>query len=88
MVITDKFIVQGISKNGGWTRAQLELLGVEWPPTRGWKGRIIGNELSDSDAEFETNFAALVSALKTAGVDDLEEYVSEQYFEILDNWGN
>lgn len=28
------------SSNGGWSKAQLALLGVPWPPVKGWKEQI------------------------------------------------
>lgn len=34
------------TKKGGFTRAQLSLLGVDWPPTRGWKASLIGTEIT------------------------------------------
>lgn len=40
-----------MSERGGWTRAQLEILGIEWPPESGWPRRVIGTELDDIDAE-------------------------------------
>jgi hypothetical protein len=32
---------------GGYTRAQLNLLNVEWPPVHGWKERLIDTEITD-----------------------------------------
>lgn len=31
------------TERGGWTRADLAKLGVEWPPPRGWKKRLIAD---------------------------------------------
>jgi broad specificity polyphosphatase/5'/3'-nucleotidase SurE len=28
------------TSNGGWTKESLALLGVPWPPPRGWKKRL------------------------------------------------
>ncbi len=30
-------IEQGCSENGGWNKPQLALVGIEWPPVRGWR---------------------------------------------------
>jgi hypothetical protein len=38
---TRKEIEAAKPNNGGWTRAQLEAWGVEWPPTSGWKQRLL-----------------------------------------------
>lgn len=45
MVITKEIIDQGKSKNGGWTKKQLSILGVSWPPEKGWQNKIIGKEI-------------------------------------------
>lgn len=45
--ITNEFIEWGKSSHGGWTKKQLNLLGLfyaESPPT-GWKKKIIGNNI-------------------------------------------
>jgi hypothetical protein len=42
------------SKRDGWTADQLRCLGIEWPPARGWKFRVIGKTISDdAKARFE-----------------------------------
>lgn len=33
-----------------WTRAQIESLGIAYPPKRGWVGRLCGVEISDDMA--------------------------------------
>ena len=50
MIITHQLIESGMSDMGGWSRNQLALIGVPWPPKRGWKSRIVGNDISDSSA--------------------------------------
>lgn len=47
MQLTRKMIDDGKSDNGAWSAKQLALLGVSWPPKRGWPERIIGTEISD-----------------------------------------
>lgn len=34
--MTRTLIHRSATDAGGWTRNQLAMLGVEWPPTRGW----------------------------------------------------
>ncbi|MEO9871177.1 hypothetical protein [Ekhidna sp.] len=51
MIVTKKFIEEGRSKNGGWSKKQLELLGISWPPEKGWQDRLNGKEISDENAE-------------------------------------
>lgn len=47
MKITRKYIMQHRTEKGAWTRPQIEALGIDWPPTKGWIDRVIGKELSD-----------------------------------------
>ena len=51
MRITREFIFAGISDAGGWSRAQVEELGVEWPLKSGWIDLILGKEISNLAAE-------------------------------------
>jgi len=48
MILTYKILNTGSSSNGGWSRKQLELLGVQWPLKQGWKAKIIGLDFSDA----------------------------------------
>ena len=58
MVITAEWIMANTTAAGGWTRKQLEAVGVDWPPVKGWKQRILGTEISaDQQSVFES-FAA------------------------------
>lgn len=49
--ITKAFIHKGKTLNGGWTAAQLKLVGIDWPPESGWIYRIEGNSISTQDAQ-------------------------------------
>ena len=46
VLVTREFIMQGRSERGGWTKDQLALLGVTWPPEAGWIQRVVGTEIS------------------------------------------
>jgi hypothetical protein len=48
--ITKAFVYRGRPATGGWTKRQLEILGVPWPPQDGWIKRITGNTLTDEAA--------------------------------------
>lgn len=50
MKITHEWVKQNMTKNGGYTRSQLELIGVPWPPPKGWKRRVRGNLIDDDSA--------------------------------------
>jgi len=46
VILTKHLIEQGMSCRGGWSRKQLELLGVDYPPAKGWKYALIGTRIS------------------------------------------
>lgn len=46
-VITKDWLVSLCSIRGGFTKKQLEILGVEYPPVKGWMKKLIGNEIPD-----------------------------------------
>jgi len=48
--ITAQLIEEGRSPAGGWSKAQLALLGVEWPPVKGWKEAAIGKAVLEGSA--------------------------------------
>ena len=50
-LITDELIESGKSASGGWSKAQLQILGVAWPPQNGWKAGVIGKSIQESDAK-------------------------------------
>ena len=49
MKLTREIIEQHKTEKGGWTRAQLQAIGVGWPPPRGWVQAVIGREISAED---------------------------------------
>jgi len=53
MKLTREMIQSGASIAGGWNRAQLTVLGVSWPPKKGWAKALAGTEISeDAYAQF------------------------------------
>jgi len=55
VTITAELIDSGKSAAGGYSRAQLALLGVAWPPVSGWKRQVIGTQIT---REAATDFVA------------------------------
>jgi hypothetical protein len=55
IVLTNEILKQGLSKNGGYNRKQLDLFGIEGFP-QGWKRNLIGQSFS---AELIEQFIAL-----------------------------
>jgi hypothetical protein len=46
MIITDEWLINA-APTGGYNKQQLNILGIEWPPCKGWKGKVIGKELCE-----------------------------------------
>lgn len=57
-IITDEFIEAIKSAKGGYTRKQLDALGVPWPPAKGWKASVIGKPIPKETAAWLFNRAA------------------------------
>ncbi len=54
-----QFIENGMSWQGGWSRLQLKLIGVPWPPYEGWRRDAERREFDESIAN---DFVALRNA--------------------------
>lgn len=63
--VTNALLIAGMSGNGGWKAAQLSIPGVEWPPLRGWKSKVIGKQITQDEAG---RFLALRGTGKASGV--------------------
>ena len=50
MIITKKWLNSHKTKFGAWTRPQIESLGLQWPPTKGWMDRVKGTVIDDNRA--------------------------------------
>jgi len=44
--VTAKYLHDNRTPKGSWTRSQFEVLGIEWPPAKGWKEKVIGLTIS------------------------------------------
>jgi hypothetical protein len=51
MLITAEWIHKHKTPRGGWTRKQLQAIGVNWPPEKGWIERCRGREISDQQRQ-------------------------------------
>ena len=74
MVITDDWIAKNATGANSWTRKQLDLIQVAWPPKSGWRRWVVGLEIDDAAArEFERIGAERRAALACKAVrNDLE----------------
>lgn len=50
-VVTPRFITDGQSFRGGWTKRQLEILGFDWPPPPGWRKQAVGRRIEQAAAD-------------------------------------
>lgn len=46
MKLTKKQILECRSPAGGWTKKQLAILGIEWPPEKGWMWRAVAKDIT------------------------------------------
>ena len=60
VVLTDVLLHQN-SIRGGYTVAQLKVLGIGWPPKKGWKQRLIGTTISNDTYQAFQNAAGTVT---------------------------
>ena len=51
MKLSADFIHRYKGASGGWSKAQLAVLGVSWPPSKGWIERLVGQEITDLQVE-------------------------------------
>jgi hypothetical protein len=47
--ITDEWLVTHATTEMGWTKAQLAVMGIAWPPVKGWKRSLIGKQITDDE---------------------------------------
>ena len=47
--ITNEWLDAHRTKRGGWTRKQAEVLGFSWPLKKGWKRKIHGQFITNTD---------------------------------------
>lgn len=50
MKVTKSWLQANRTSRGGWTKAQADILGLDYPLKKGWQQRIINKEISDFDA--------------------------------------
>ena len=48
--ITRDWLLKNKTKRGGWTKRQIEALGENYPPTRGWMSRVCDTFITAEDA--------------------------------------
>jgi len=65
ITLTQERLKDLCTERGGYTKATLSALGVDWPPKKGWKARLVGKVISPdefSDAEYGKGYPLLFPA--------------------------
>ena len=52
-LLDNALITEIATDRGAWTREQLGILGVPWPPSQGWRKRLVAEKRTLSDVEVE-----------------------------------
>ena len=55
MILTKDIIKQAVSPKGGFTKKQLALVGIPWPPVKGWKKKVIGKDFPEETIKLFIN---------------------------------
>jgi hypothetical protein len=54
MIITNEWLKEHSTYNGGYTAKQLHVINISWPPRHGWKNQVVGQDISrQNQLEFE-----------------------------------
>lgn len=46
MILTLQMIRDASTQAGGWTRAQLAIIGLQWPQSHGWASKVVGMNIT------------------------------------------
>jgi hypothetical protein len=66
MEVTREYIMKHRTARGAWTLAQIQALGLVWPPLQGWIDSVVGQTITDEQARrFENNTIPRKGAAKT-----------------------
>ena len=67
--ITNEWLIQHKTKAGGYTKMQLNILGIEWPPRVGWKDTLINKDIDIIKAN---EFERIANKTKETTIKDFE----------------
>ena len=83
MIVSKAWLQAHRTPKGAWTKAQADILGLDYPLRKGWQQRIINKEISNTDRmRFELAANTNYSALKkiTAMYDRLNKAEKESFY--------
>jgi hypothetical protein len=78
-VLLNELLIDNAGKNGGYSRRQLAAVGIEWPPTKGWKKELVGKIVSSE--EFRVFFRSdekKAAATPAAGTQEIDAELEKQ----------
>lgn len=78
--ITNEWLMQHRTKNGGWTKEQFDIIDLKWPPNGGWKTTCLGGVIQE-----KTKLAFEQAATKTIDKQVREVLTVEICFQFLLN---
>ncbi len=81
MILTKELIHSVKNGTGGWNKPQLELLGVKWPPPKGWIERLAGTEIEEG--KFTQILSLRGAKWKKRKRDETRKQAQEDYLFLL-----
>ena len=51
MRVTKQWVTKHRTTAGSWTKSQIEAIGVDWPPSKGWISRVAGTEITQEQKD-------------------------------------
>lgn len=66
MLITKEWLQKYKTKSGGYTKAQINALGMEWPPRKGWEKDIVGLDITELDARIFEKASGAIGSISLA----------------------
>lgn len=76
---------------GGFKASTLALLGVDWPPARGWRNRLVGEEVPEKlflEAVKDSEIPPLPKAERKARLRECQELYRHYVADGVDEWIN
>jgi hypothetical protein len=64
--ITKQWLLDNKTARGGYTKPQIEALGLDWKLEKGWMGRLVGTEISVENAAIVESKAGVKEVRKQA----------------------
>jgi hypothetical protein len=65
--VTFEWISRHATAAGGYSAAQLRVIGVRWPPKQGWKQRAVGRLITEAERELFESYSAGPSVTQGSG---------------------